>query len=237
MRTHRLAGFALVAGVLVAGCDQSPVVSPAHTDAPDLAAARGNSPVVEQDADAVATLGVAPAVTGSAVLTRTTDGVSMEAALTGLEDGHAFTFWFVTFDNPEGCKGTGPDTGCGADDVPRASAQARVVNGGGDVADVDPVTGVAVVKGHLARHNAEGAQMLGGTDASPLSNPYRAEIHVIVRSHGPAEADLADLAEQTSNVIAFCNLEPVGVAPVDAFGCMDQGVIIFGPGDQPPGQR
>lgn len=237
MRIHRTTGLALAAGVLALACDDGGVLSPKLASGPELAAARGNSPVVEQNADAVLTLGVAPVVAGSAVLTRTTDGVTMEAALTGLEDGHAFTFWFVTFDNPRGCKGTGPDAGCGGDDVGRASAQARVVNGGGDVAEVDPVTGVAVVEGHLARHNADGAQMLGGTDASPLSNPYRAEIHVIVRSHGLAEEDPADLAQQTSNVAAFCNLEPVGVPPVDALGCMDQGVIIFGRGDQPPGQR
>lgn len=50
---------------------------------------------------------------------------------------------------------------------------------------------------------------------------------MIVRSHGPAETDAANLALQTSTVGRFCNLPAVG--------CLDVGVVVF-PDAPAPGQ-
>lgn len=222
---------ALAALFVLAACDGPGFVSP-EPPAPD--AAVGRSPIVAQPAAVVSNLASFPSppnplIQGDATLFRAADGVTLRAAMSGLEDGHAFTLWFVVFDNPAGCVG-----GCGADDVSRASARATVVNGGGDVA-VNDAAGVAVLRGELARHNAEGAQVLAG-DAKALDNPYRAEIHVIVRSHGPAEADPGDLALQTSQVLAFCNLPPAPDQSPPMSGCQDQGLIVFLPPEGPPGR-
>lgn len=62
---------------------------------------------------------------------------------------------------------------------------------------------------------------------SGVDNPYRAVVHVIIRSHGVAEADPADLAVQTSTFGGFCNLP--GVV------CANVGVAVL-PDPPPPGK-
>lgn len=122
----------------------------------------------------------------------------------------------MIFDNPAGCK----DDGCGLDDLDRRSAQVTLVNGDGFVAGA----GTTNFQTHLDRHDVGGRQLLLG-DASGVDNPYRAEVHVIVRSHGEAETDPADLAVPTSTVGGVCNLPVVG--------CLDVGVAVFPPAPAP----
>ncbi|PJF39395.1 MAG: hypothetical protein CUN54_08815, partial [Phototrophicales bacterium] len=49
----------------------------------------------------------------SATLTRHENGVHVEVQTSDLEPGHAFTMWWVIFNEPENCT----DGECGADDV------------------------------------------------------------------------------------------------------------------------
>lgn len=122
-------------------------------------------------------------------LTRTDTSVSTFMYSVGIEPNHAYTAWWVVFNNPSACVG-----GCGLDDVLATVGE----NANDNPADI----GVFYASGKYA--NAIGAVGLGGTlregDTSncvpvgdgpfsvlcnPLIDAENAEIHVVVRDHGP----------------------------------------------------
>ena len=154
---------------------------------------------------------------GTATLTRNADGLWLTGHSDDLVDGDAYTIWAAIFDNPMGCEG-GPGA-CGLADLGRTQAQATISNFGGFVVDASKD-----FESHLTRHDGS-RQTLGGAGRSGIDNTYRAEVHLIFRSHGVAETDPDDLADQTSMVGAFCNLPDVG--------CDDQGLAVFLPPGAP----
>ena len=130
---------------------------------------------------------------GGASLVRTNSGVSMRVSTTvggqlvdlfdgpldaAWEVGDATTNWFVVFNEPSECT----DGVCGEDDVQNAAT-------GSDVAKV----GVHFATGHIAgSSNWRSAASLREGDlsgvlfGSPLLDAMTAEVHIVVRSHGPA---------------------------------------------------
>ena len=154
---------------------------------------------------------------GTATLTRDADGLGLTGHSDDLVDGDAYTIWAAIFDNPMGCEG-GPGT-CGFTDLGRRQAQATISNFGGFVVDASQD-----FESHLTRHDGS-RETLGGAGRSGIDNPYRAEVHLIFRSHGEAETDPGNLADQTSLVGAFCNLPDIG--------CDDQGLAVFLPPGAP----
>ena len=149
------------------------------------------APAVHQTSDVTEFVSLADV--GSASLNRTPKGVRMniETAVGGeLEDfgttlgvdwetGDATTVWFVVFNDPGGCV-----DGCGEDDVldfffGANRAKVGVHFGTGHVAG-DPTFSAAA---RLAEGDTKG--MLFGM---PLMDSQAAEIHLVVRSHGPAGA-------------------------------------------------
>ena len=154
---------------------------------------------------------------GTATLTRDADGLGLTGHSDDLVDGDAYTIWAAIFDNPMGCEG-GPGT-CGLPDLGRRQAQATISNFGGFVVDASQD-----FESHLTRHDGS-RETLGGAGRSGIDNPYRAEVHLIFRSHGEAETDPGNLADQTSLVGAFCNLPDIG--------CNDQGLAVFLPPGAP----
>ncbi len=111
---------------------------------------------------------------------------------------------------------TGAWDGCGADDLNRPSAQATLSNVGGFVADASGDFEV-----HLARHDAS-RQTLRGVGRSGIDNPYQAEIHFIIRTHGTAQTDPNNLAEQMNTLNGFCS-------PT----CLSLGLSVFLPPGAP----
>jgi hypothetical protein len=205
------ASLVLAASLAAAvGCQDSTVAPAASELSPSFAA---GGAVVTQTV-AITGIGGSVDLSGSATLTRNAGGVWLQGSSPELVDGHAYTVWAATFDNPSGCV-----DGCGGDDLGRPGAQATVSNFGGFVADAS-----GDFELHLDRHDGS-RQTLAGLGRSGVDNPMRAEIHIIFRSHGEAETDAADLAQQTSQVAAFCNL------PV--LGCDDHGLAIFLPPGAP----
>ena len=212
---------ATLATVLAFGCTDQPLPT-ASSDSPvvgaGFSASRKGGAVVTQTADIV-DLGPGIITSGRATLTRNAKGLWLTGQSDGLVEGDAYTVWAAIFDNANGCGG-GPG-GCGGGDFGVRQAQATISNFGGFVVDADKDFEI-----HLSRHDAS-RQTLGGLGRSGINNTYRAEVHFIFRSHGLAETDPGDLADQTSMVAAFCNLPVVG--------CDDQGLAIFLP-PGPPGQ-
>ena len=138
-----------------------------------------------------------------------------------LEANNAYTLWWVIFNDPSGCI-----DGCGGPDVfaEFATANAIVMNATG---------GVSTSLGNLvisAWIDASGAtsgsgQILAG-DPTTL-DIANAEVHVIIRSHGPASSDATILAKQISTVTGGCtDDDPDGD---ELFPCWDPHAIVFAP--------
>jgi hypothetical protein len=122
------------------------------------------------------------------MLFRTRDNVLATIHTSGLAPGSVVTGWFAFFNFPDNCA-TRP---CSAADFGNPAVQGRVANMGGRIVGED---GVA----DFAEHRAAGDTtnvFLGFGFGPGLVDPRRAEIHLVVRGHGPASADPATLAQQ-----------------------------------------
>lgn len=118
------------------------------------------------------------------VLMRTRDGLSATIHTSGLPVGTAITAWWGIFNNPRRCA-TSP---CTPADLMNPDVQGSLVNLGGRVIGVD---GAASFGAFLAIGDTTGAFLGPG-----LLNPMRAEIHLALRTHGPAMTDNPELLRQ-----------------------------------------
>jgi hypothetical protein len=124
--------------------------------------------------------------TGS-VLTRTKDGVYMSLHSFGLEPGTAVTAWWVFFNNPEKCA----TTPCTPADLSNPEVQGSLVNATGRIVGTD---GSAEFGAYRAAGDTTNTHTGSG-----LLNAFKAEIHVVVRTHGPAmTGDSETLKQQLS---------------------------------------
>jgi len=108
----------------------------------------------------------------SSTLVRTNDEITMTIHTSELEEGAAYTVWWVIFNNPGSC-----ESGCGLDDLFRAGVDASVLWATGHVIGNNGV-------GNFAANLGEGkpkGQVLFGPG---LQDAEGAEAHFIVRSHG-----------------------------------------------------
>lgn len=136
----------------------------------------------------------------SASLTRTSGGISAAVRAHGLPAGHAVTMWLVSFNHPEYCT----DDVCDEDDVlpPPGNSDAgvglhfldgQVVNAQGD----------ALFIGTLANHNNDYAVFGPG-----IEDAFHAELHIVLRSHGPASDHHDILTAQLNSMNGGCDPEP-----------------------------
>lgn len=138
------------------------------------------------------------AETGSSILRRNNSAISANVSTSQLTENYTYTLWWVVFDEPQNC--TAPS--CGSDDVADAMA------GGPNAADLSILgaadgslvgaDGKAYYTGKLAKGDASKAIFGNGLD-----NPLTAEIHYVIRSHGPAIPGLVQ--EQITTFNGGCN--------------------------------
>ncbi len=109
--------------------------------------------------------------------------VEFELQTAELEPGHAYTIWLMVFNHAENCIDPIEErnTQCGGADLTNPAAFASVMWGTGGVADGD---GAAVFTG--TRHQGDLDRVLLGPGLVNLEN---AEVHMIVRDHGPYDSD------------------------------------------------
>lgn len=136
-------------------------------------------------------------IDGSAArLQRSADAIWIKVNTTELPGG-AYTVWAVAFNNPGACAlGAGF---CGATDVPIAEVAASVMWATGGIVEENGV-------GHFRAHIEEGmppGQVLRGPGLVDAEN---AEVHFIVRYHGPVDPDPAIALLQTTTVGGGCNV-------------------------------
>lgn len=154
----------------------------------------------------------------SAKLTRSADAVWLNINTTDLQPG-AYTVWWVVFNNPAMCSGS-----CGADDFANPAVAASVFFATGGVVGRGGT-------GHFRAHVEEGdvsavpGQHLFGPG---LMNAEGAEIHIVIRYHGPVAPHI--LEKQISTFGGGC-MGPAGEEdPVVAdriFPCYDPQAAVF----------
>ena len=159
-----------------------------------------------------------PQARGSSDLVRTVENVSMNIDTTDFPIG-AYSVWWVIFNNPAGCS----DGECGENDVLPPPSTPEV--------EVSPVWATGGIVGP-DRGGHFSARLGVGKDAAPgqiifgdaLTNPMGAEIHMIVRYHGPARWDDPEaLLSQMSTFQGYCTpASSLGVGTDEsAFSCFE----------------
>ena len=129
----------------------------------------------------------------SATLVRTSSGVTATFHTSQLDPGAVYTVWLVIFNEPDGCVGP-----CDlADVVPfpgNIAAVVSLVNIGGHVI------------GQIGRANFGGRLNVGDTSTAlfgpGLLDPFKADIHVALRTHGQPIPGMID--DQTTNFNGGC---------------------------------
>jgi len=145
-----------------------------------------------------------PAVVGASIMTRDGSGVDATVSTTGLFPGGAYSWWWVVYNRPQYCV-----DGCNLDDLPVGATpmsngdprvRASLLWGGGFVADD---TGAANAAARLGRGAPPGEVRFG----PGLWNVRKAEIHIVLRSHG--EAVVGEVAEQIGSFDGGCTPEEI----------------------------
>lgn len=115
-------------------------------------------------------------VAGAATLYRTRNRLEMRVAASGLDPSAAYTVWWVVFNNPHACVG-----GCGGDDLSNPAVKASVFYAAGFVTGMD---GTGNVSGYIESGALpEGIDIETGNGLR-RGRGFRAEVHIVVRTHG-----------------------------------------------------
>jgi len=117
----------------------------------------------------------------SSKVTRNGSGATSTLHTSGLTPGYAYTLWMVVFNVPGECA----TTPCGEADVaPGTSAVVDVVYVAGNVAGG---SGKATFSGRRAAGDNSGSVFAQLSAPAPgITDPHGAEMHLLVRDHGPA---------------------------------------------------
>jgi hypothetical protein len=142
---------------------------------------------------------------GSTVM-RNNDGIYWNISTSSLPVGEAVTLWVAIFNNPSYCDQTVP--GCAPSDLNNLLVQGSLQYAGGAVVGVN---GRADFSGYLGLNDNTGYFILPGFTNMPnpapgLFNPKGADIHLVIRKHGPASSDPATLQAQLSGFTGGCNV-------------------------------
>lgn len=140
---------------------------------------------------------------GTSRLIRNDRGVAVTLSTSGLEPGDAVTMWMVVFNVPSECspEDDGGPPVCGEDDLaPDTPVMVDVINVTGSL--VGGSGKATVAAHHKAGEVGYSVFDILGAPAPGLIDARTAELHFIVRTHGPMIPGLA--YEMTSTFAAGC---------------------------------
>lgn len=134
-------------------------------------------------------------VAGAATLTRTSKGISFRVYTSGLPANEAHTVWIVIFNKPQNCA-NGPGH-CIGPDLGNPAVHGSIVYGTGYIVGSD---GIGNFHGSLEEGSPpDGIQVnVPAGLANGLKNAKKAEIHLVVRSHGATKDDGGAVAQLTT---------------------------------------
>lgn len=135
-----------------------------------------------------------PVATSAASLRTNASGATMSLRTAELDRG-AYTVWWVVFNHPEHCTDPySPDIECGEGDLFAEAVQASVLYATGNVVGGSGRSGFGA---HLKTDDTSSALFGPG-----LTNPTQAEIHAVLRTHGPVIPGMVH--EQTHSFNGGC---------------------------------
>lgn len=157
-------------------------------------------------------------VGGAGTVFRTRQSVDARIATSGLDLNAAYTVWWVVFNNPGAC-----DAPCNEPDLFNPAVDASVFYAAGFISGAD---GTGNVTAHL-----DAGRLPSGIDVLPVGtgrglrrgNGLRAEIHMVIRSHGPLVVGQVD--EQIGSFNGACTT----AVPPGPNVCVDQQAVPFPP--------
>lgn len=166
---------------------------------------------------------------GASNLVRSSDQLGVKIHTTGLIHHQAITLWWVIFNNPEECS----EGACGEPDLFNPAVEPSCIYADGDIVGGN---------GHSRFHDrlkvgdrrdscidffVDADPELEGEDYG-LLNPEGAEVHFVIRSHGPLIPGM--VPEMRSTFAGGCeyNLDP-GVTPENPGECSDLQFAIHFP--------
>ena len=167
---------------------------------------------------------------GSAVMgarssvVRTDQGASFTIRTSDLAAGDAVTVWWVVFNNPEFCTAGEGDFRCGIGDLlpfggdPRVDSSAFYAAG-----HVIGGSGMAGFGGHTTTGGPTGEVLWG----PGLVNARTADIHLVVRTHGPALVEY--LPGQIKSFGVACANEPLELGGGGPNTCADVQFAVHEP--------
>jgi hypothetical protein len=132
----------------------------------------------------------------SSTLVRATNGINASLQTSGLPAGHAVTMWALIFNNPSACSPGGCNEIAGDLRAPGVNGSVQRVTG-------HIVGSVGTFAGHLGI--GEASQTAFGPG---LLDPFGAQIHLIVRDHGLASAEIDALSDELLLLEQFHNSSP-----------------------------
>lgn len=173
-----------------------------------VAAASANPPTKSTESvQSFATPGVE---VGTSTLTRTDTGMRLNLRTSGTAAKEALTVWWVVFNHPEACSAPG----CGTDDIFVDGDPAGPLNEvqieSADIVAAYATGKVSSQSGHVTFSANLDADEPAGTrevifgSGSTLKHVEGAEVHLVVRSHGPAVFELVQ--EQIGSFAGGCEV-------------------------------
>jgi hypothetical protein len=169
-------------------------------------------------------------------LHRTADAIRTRTHTADLPHGHVMTLWWVIFNNPESCAYGAGGMACGELDLfdgpdgPTGVepgcvyADGSIVGGNGSARFHDRLT-VGESRDSCIDFFVEAVDGLEGEDHG-LTNPAGAEVHLVVRSHGPRIPGM--VAEQRSTFAGGCtNFLGAGEVADEPGDCSDLQFAVF----------
>lgn len=145
-------------------------------------------------------------VVGSSTLHRNANGISVNFKAEEVMPGHTFTVWWVVWNAPEECDGP-----CDDPDFFNPDVLVEVLYAGGNVAGNN---GKINISAHLNEGDDSGSvnELFGLPDVEggALIDALTAEVHVVLRSHGPKIPGMVN--EQISSYVGGCD-DPFAFLP------------------------
>lgn len=160
----------------------------------------------------------------TSTLVRTDQGAAFTIRTNGLAAGDAVTVWWVVFNNPEFCTAGAGGFRCGLGDLLPFGGDPRVASSAFYAAGhVIGGSGQAGFGGYTSTDGPNGEVLWG----PGLLSPRTADIHFVVRSHGPALAEF--LPGQIQSFGVACANVPPEMGGGGPNTCMDVQFAIHEP--------
>lgn len=156
-----------------------------------------------------------------------------DLTITNLTEGNVYTFWWIIFNNDEACVSTPNDEGkprCGFDDFTAAQEDATVQSfaygfPGPDGGAVAPADGTVTFPTRTYRiTDMEGV----GNANKGLTDVAGAEVHLLVRDHGPELAQDSEFYDaQFTTYFGGCANAPPEIGAMGPNECAEIAFTIF----------